>query len=232
MACQNFPRCRQSGNLSDLRVGGDCVSTRVKICGITRDEDAQAAVELGADALGFVFVASSPRLVSAEQAALLIEHLPPFVLSVGLFMDNDAAFVQQILDSVPLMLLQFHGDESPAFCASFGRPYIKAVPMGGGIDPVDYAGRYTGASGFLLDSHGLGQSGGSGETFDWSKVPHLDKPIIVAGGLTPDNIKQAVVTLKPYAVDVSSGVEAAKGIKDRHKMAAFIQGVREGDRTI
>ena len=206
--------------------------TRVKICGITRLEDALDAVALGADALGFVFVESSPRWVKVEQVKPIIEQLPPFVQTVGLFMNQTAEFVSTILQELPLNLLQFHGDEPPDKCRMHGIPYIKALPMGGGEHPGEYAGRYSDAIGFLLDSHKKGQSGGSGDKFDWSTVPKdLTRPLILAGGLTIDNVAAAVKQVRPYAVDVSSGVEAAKGIKDREKMAAFIRGVKQGDES-
>ncbi|MDX1810582.1 MAG: phosphoribosylanthranilate isomerase [Gammaproteobacteria bacterium] len=208
--------------------------TRVKICGITRVEDIQACAELGVDALGFVFVESSPRCVSVEQAAELIANVPPFIQTVGLFMDQSPKFVASVLRAVPLNLLQFHGNENPVDCEMHNADYIKAIPMGGAqeeqVDPVEYAGRYSKSKGFLLDSHKLGESGGSGGTFDWSKVPgNIGKPLILAGGLNIDNVETAVAQVRPFAVDVSSGVEAAKGIKDREKIAAFMKGVKQGD---
>lgn len=205
--------------------------TRIKICGITRKEDAIAALELGAHALGFVFVEKSPRYIQAQKAAEIIAQLLPFVTVVGLFMDHDENYVSQVMQQAPLNLLQFHGDESADFCQSFDLPYIKAIPMGAGVDPNDYATSHPESKAFLLDSHGGGKSGGSGETFDWSTIPkNFARPLILAGGLDTNNVKSAVTTIKPYAVDVSSGVEAAKGIKDAQKMAAFIEAVREGDR--
>ncbi|MDH5299954.1 MAG: phosphoribosylanthranilate isomerase [Gammaproteobacteria bacterium] len=205
--------------------------TRIKICGITRLEDAQAALALGADALGLVFVKKSPRYIDPPQARAILEQLPPFVTVVGLFMDHTAADVAAILRSVPLNLLQFHGDEPAEFCENFELPYIKAIPMGAGVDPLAYAALHPAAKAFLLDSHGGGKSGGSGTTFDWAAIPRdFPRPLILAGGLDANNVESAITTIRPYAVDISSGVEAAKGIKDAGKMAAFIAAVRKGDR--
>jgi len=205
--------------------------TRIKICGITRIEDAETALALGADALGFVFVEKSPRYVSPAVAATIISQLPPFVTLVGLFMDHSAEAVRQVMRTVPLNLLQFHGDETADYCLDFALPYIKAIPMGAGVDPLAYAGQHPQARAFLLDSHGGGKIGGSGETFDWSFIPKkFPRPLILAGGLDANNVESAITTINPYAVDISSGVEAAKGIKDAQKMAAFITAVREGDR--
>jgi len=206
--------------------------TRIKICGITRLQDALDAIALGVDALGFVFVKSSPRWVNNRQAAEIIHQLPPFVQTIGLFMNNSEQEVTEILQAVPLNLLQFHGDESPQYCSSFGLPYIKAVPMGGGVDPVAYAAEHENAVGFLLDSHAQGQSGGSGDAFDWQQIPNgMNKPLILAGGLNIDNVATAVAQVRPFAVDVSSGVEASKGVKDQQKMAKFVRGVQQGDES-
>jgi phosphoribosylanthranilate isomerase len=200
---------------------------KVKICGITRSEDLRSACEAGADALGFVFYAKSPRNLSVEQGAKLLNGLPPFVQSVGLFVDADPGFVQSVLEMVPLDVLQFHGDESPEYCRQFGRPYIKAVRVREGIDLVKYAADFGHARGLLLDAYIPGVPGGTGEQFDWRLIPAgLAKPIVLSGGLTPDNVENAIREVKPWAVDVSSGVEQAKGIKDAAKVAAFIQGVR------
>ena len=205
--------------------------TRVKICGFTQIEDVSNAVTLGVDALGFVFVESSPRCVKIEQVKAMIQQLPPFVQTVGLFMDQSEQEIHEVLQEVPLNLLQFHGNEASEFCAQFKMPYIKAIPMGGGVNVLDYAAQHTESIGFLLDSHALGESGGSGDVFDWEKIPQgFDRPLILAGGLNIDNVSKAVRQVKPYAVDVSSGVEAAKGIKDQEKMAAFVRGVRDGDK--
>ncbi len=204
--------------------------TRVKICGITRLEDALAAAELGADALGFIFYARSPRCIGASDAAAIVARLPPFVTTVGLFVDASMAIIEEVLGTVPLNLLQFHGDECPADCAALGRPYIKAVPMAEGVSVSGYVATYPDASGFVLDSHGLGRTGGTGETFDWSRFPgSSERPMILAGGLNPLNVADAVRKTRPYAVDVSSGVERSAGIKDVAKMAAFIEEVRSVD---
>ena len=204
--------------------------TRIKICGFTRLEDVHDAVELGVDALGFVFVDSSPRCVKTNQVKVLVQHLPPFVQSVGLFMNQSEQEIREVLQEIPLNLLQFHGDETPEFCEQFKVPYIKAIPMGGGVNPLDYVKQHAESVGFLLDSHAVGESGGSGGVFDWDKIPKgFDRPLILAGGLNIDNVCEAVQQVKPYAVDVSSGVESAKGIKNKEKMAAFIKGVQEGE---
>lgn len=204
--------------------------TRVKVCGITRVEDIDSCVVHGVDAIGFVFVASSPRCVSIEHAKKLVFHVPPFIQTVGLFMNQSSEFVAAVLRVVPLNLLQFHGNENPQECQMHNVDYIKAVPMGGDVDPVIYAGQYPQSKGFLLDSHKSGQSGGSGDTFDWATVPaNLGKPLILAGGLTIANVAAAVRQVRPYAVDVSSGVEAAKGLKDPEKIAAFMRGIKQGD---
>lgn len=204
--------------------------TRIKICGITRLEDALAAVSLGVDALGFVFVARSPRAVTPAQACEILRALPPFVTTVGLFLDAPVDEVREVLDQVPLDLLQFHGDERPADCTVHGRPYIKAVAMGEDTDVAAYAGAYADAAGLLLDSHRPGGMGGSGERFDWSRFPRdLQRPLILAGGLTPQNVGAALRATRAYAVDVSSGVEVRPGIKDPGRMQAFVEEVRRVD---
>lgn len=204
-------------------------SVRVKICGITRVEDALAAAAVGADAIGLVFYAKSPRAVSAEQAQAIVAALPPFVTTVGLFVDIERAELQRILASVPLDLLQFHGDESAEQCEGFNRPYIKALRVKAGDDIAAQVDRYPGAKGILLDTYVEGVPGGTGEAFDWSLVPEgLNKPVILAGGLHPDNVALAVAQVRPYAVDVSGGVEASKGIKDAQKIGAFIRAARGG----
>ena len=206
------------------------LNTRIKICGITRIEDGVCAASLGVDAIGLVFVERSPRFVTVEQACNIIAQLPPFVVTVGLFMDTPASEVARIVNRVPLALLQFHGDESPQECAAHCRPYLKAVPMAEPGRALEYAQRYQDAHGYLLDSHCQGQAGGSGASFDWNAIPQgFGKPVILAGGLTPDNVREAVKRVRPYAVDVSSGVESGKGIKDAGRIAAFVRGVREGD---
>ena len=204
--------------------------TRIKICGITTLDDALKAVELGVDALGFVFVKSSPRFITAANAKAIIRQLPPFMQTVGLFMNQNAEEVATITRETALNLLQFHGDETVSFCEQFDMPYIKAIPMGGGVNPVEYAAQYSGSVGFLLDSHAKGASGGSGDKFDWGSIPDgFTKPLILAGGLTVENVESAVRQVNPYAVDVSSGVEASKGVKDAEKMTKFVLGVNLGD---
>jgi phosphoribosylanthranilate isomerase len=196
---------------------------RVKICGITRLQDLHAACDAGADALGFVFYTKSPRSVSVEAAAALVRELPPFVQSVGLFVNAAPSFIKQVLNAVPLDLLQFHGDETPADCARHGRPYIKAVRVNRDTDLLKCAADFEPARGLLLDAFVPGVPGGTGERFDWSLIPaNLPKPIVLSGGLTPDNIGEAVRHVRPWAVDVSSGVEATKGVKDVHKIVQFI----------
>jgi phosphoribosylanthranilate isomerase len=204
--------------------------TRVKICGLTRPDDAQAAAAAGADAIGLVFYAKSPRAVDIAQARAVLAALPPFVTSVGLFVDAPAALVAEVLRMVPL--LQFHGDEPPEHCVAFGRPWVKAVRVRPGLDLAGEAGRYAGARALLLDAYSPGIPGGTGEAFDWALIPPALRPrIILAGGLTPDNVADAIGRVRPYAVDVSGGVEAARGIKDHAKLDAFMQGVRDGDRS-
>lgn len=200
---------------------------RSKICGITRLEDARVAVAAGADAIGFVFYAKSPRAVTIEQAQAIIAQLPPFVTTVGLFVDMPREQLSQLLQQVPLDLLQFHGDETPAQCEGFARPYIKALRVQPGDDIASQVAAYTSASGVLLDTFVSGVPGGTGQAFDWSLVPQgLEMPIILAGGLTPDNVAAAIRQVRPYAVDVSGGVEASKGIKDSSKVQAFVHAVR------
>ncbi len=202
-------------------------AVRVKICGITRVEDALVATSAGADAIGFVFYAKSPRAVDVEQARAIIAALPPFVTTVGLFVNMARDELHGLLSRVPLDLLQFHGDESVSQCEGFGRPYIKALRVKPGDDIAARVNEYPSASGILLDTYVEGVPGGTGEAFDWSLVPaDLSKPVILAGGLQPGNVAEAVRQLRPYAVDVSGGVEASKGIKDAQKIAAFIQAAR------
>ncbi|MBW9256301.1 MAG: phosphoribosylanthranilate isomerase [Candidatus Thiodiazotropha sp. (ex. Lucinisca nassula)] len=204
--------------------------TRIKICGITRIEDALTATRLGADAIGLVFYPPSPRSVSSEQAQRIVKSLPPFVTVVGLFVNEDRAIIEQILNQVPLDLLQFHGDESAEDCSGFGRPWIKAIRMRQETDLLSLEQQYADASGLLLDTYQAGVPGGTGKTFDWDLVPEsLAARVILAGGLNSDNVTRAVTSLHPYAVDVSGGVEAAKGIKDAAKIEAFITGVMRGD---
>jgi len=201
---------------------------RSKICGITRIEDALAAVEAGADAIGLVFYGKSPRAVSIEQAAVILQALPPFVTSVGLFVDMPRDELQQLLQRLPLDLLQFHGDESPADCEGHGRPYIKALRVRPGEDVAAAMAPYAGARGILLDTFVEGVPGGTGASFDWSLVPeNAAKPIILAGGLDAGNVATAIRQVRPHAVDVSGGVEASKGIKDAGKIRAFVRAVRD-----
>lgn len=201
--------------------------TRVKICGITRVEDGLACAQLGADAIGLVFYAPSPRHVSVAQARAIMAALPPFITTVGLFVDADPAEVSAVLTQLPLDLLQFHGDESPEYCQGFARPYLKAMRVKPGVDLVQYAAQYAQAKGLLLDAHVEGVAGGTGQSFDWNLIPaHLSLPVVLSGGLHPANVTQAIKRVQPAAVDVSSGVEATKGIKDAAKIAAFMQGVR------
>jgi phosphoribosylanthranilate isomerase len=203
-------------------------AVRSKICGITRIEDALAAVEAGADAIGFVFYAKSPRAVTVQQARAIIQALPPFVTTVGLFVNASRCELGEILDAVPLDLLQFHGDEAVEDCEGWHRPYIKALRVKAGDDIAAAVDAYPSASGVLLDTYVEGVPGGTGEAFDWSLIPQgLSKPLILAGGLTPENVADAVARVKPYAVDVSGGVEASKGIKDHAKIHAFINAVRK-----
>lgn len=204
--------------------------TRVKICGITRVEDGLAAARQGAHAIGLVFYERSPRHVGIAQAGQLAAVLPPFVSTVGLFVDADPVFVRQVLAAVPLDLLQFHGDETPEYCAQFGRPYLKAIRVRAGVDLLQCAARYAGAKALLLDAHVEGIPGGTGATFDWGLIPAaLPLPVILSGGLDAANVAAGIERVRPYAVDVSSGVEAAKGIKDAAKIAAFINEVKRVD---
>ena len=202
----------------------------VKICGITRVEDALVAAHAGAHAIGLIFYAGSPRRVSHDIARRVIDALPPFVTPVALFVDATSADVERVVGEVKPQLLQFHGDETPEYCEGFGMPYIKAAKVRQGVDLLQYARRYRSAKGLLLDAFVDGSHGGTGTTFDWSLIPdQLPLPLILAGGLNQDNVADAVRRVRPWAVDVSSGVEAAKGIKDAAKIAAFIRGARNAD---
>jgi phosphoribosylanthranilate isomerase len=204
--------------------------TRIKICGITRVEDALAAARSGADALGLVFYEKSPRHVNIERAQQLAAAMPPFVTLVGLFVNASAKAVREVLQAVPLDVLQFHGEEEPDFCAQFGRPYLKAIRVKGGVDLVQCASRYSRAQGLLLDAYVEGTHGGTGEAFDWALIPRdLPLPVILSGGLHAANVAAGIAHVRPWAVDVSSGVEAAKGIKDAAKIAAFINEVNKID---
>lgn len=199
--------------------------TRVKICGITRLTDALDAIRLGADALGFVFYQPSPRAVSIEQARSIIQQLPPFVTTVGLFVDASCEEVQQVLAQVPLNLLQFHGDEPESYCQQFAVPWIKALRMQPDVDIVAKIAEYPHANGILLDAWHPQLKGGTGESFDWRHWPQSNKPLILAGGLTPENVTEAIHLTQAYAVDVSGGVEVSKGIKEFTLLQAFMAGV-------
>ena len=200
---------------------------RTKICGITRIEDARVAVAAGADAIGLVFYAPSPRNLSPFDARAIIESIPPFVTVVGLFVDPMPEHVESVLQHCAIGVLQFHGDEAPGFCRSFRLPYLKAARVRAGADLVQYLTPYHDAQGWLLDAYHDRLYGGTGESFDWNLIPRdLARPVILSGGLTPDNVGAAVRQVRPWAVDVSSGVEIAKGVKDAAKIAAFIAGVK------
>ena len=206
---------------------------RVKICGITRLEDARVAIAAGADALGFVFYPPSPRYVAPAVAAAIIRELPPFVTMVGLVVNPLFEEVQQLLQTVPLSLLQFHGEESNAFCAQFRQPWIKALAIKPGSDIAALMAEHKDASGILLDAWHADLKGGTGQTFDWTTFPQTtSRPLILAGGLTPDNVAEAVRMTYPYAVDVSGGVEVGKGIKSAELINAFIAAVKAGAVTV
>jgi len=195
------------------------MAVRVKICGITRLQDLHAACDAGADAVGFVFYEKSPRHLAIDSAAMLVRALPPFVQSVGLFVNAEPAFIERVLHAVPLDLLQFHGDETPADCMRYGRPWIKAVRVNRDTDLLECAADFEAARGLLLDAYVAGVPGGTGERFDWSLIPpRLSRPIVLSGGLTPDNVAEAVRRVRPWAVDVSSGVEAEKASRTRTRL--------------
>jgi phosphoribosylanthranilate isomerase len=201
--------------------------TRIKICGITREQDLRAVASSGADAIGLVFYEKSPRHVSVQQAAELARAVPPFLTVVGLFVNPTVEYVREVLAQVPLDVLQFHGEEEPEFCAQFSKPYLKAVRVKAGMDLLQYATRYAGAQGLLLDAYVEGTQGGTGESFDWALIPpNLPLPVVLSGGLHAGNVASAIKQVRPYAVDVSSGVEASKGIKDAAKVAAFVNEVK------
>jgi phosphoribosylanthranilate isomerase len=204
--------------------------TRVKICGITRAEDARSAVEHGADAIGLVFFEGSPRHVTLEQAERITAAVAPFVTVVGLFVDASPSEIRHVLENVPLGLLQFHGHEANGLCNQYGLPFIKSVAMRPGTDLREQVQAYPDAGGILLDAWQPHSHGGGGQAFDWAQVPHdLAVPLILAGGLTAANIETAIRQVRPYAVDVSSGVESGKGIKSAEKISAFMKGVRSSD---
>ncbi|GAB4418832.1 MAG: phosphoribosylanthranilate isomerase [Sideroxydans sp.] len=204
--------------------------TRIKICGITRAEDLLAASRYGADAIGLVFYERSPRHVTLAQAFHLTRMTPPFINRVGLFVNPTPQEVEAVLHHLPLDTLQFHGEEPPEFCACFGLPYLKAIRVKAGVDLLECAARYADAQGLLLDAFVEGTQGGTGATFDWDLIPSdLPLPVILSGGLHSGNVAQAIKRVRPYAVDVSSGVESGKGIKDAAKIAAFINEVKGSD---
>jgi len=204
--------------------------TRIKICGIREGLHAMVAADAGADAIGLVFYRESPRFVTPGTAANVVAVLPPFVTTVGLFVDATEAKVRETLSAVRLDLLQFHGNEPPEFCESFGVPYVRAVPMGPGVDLLEWAGRFSSARALLLDAHEPGKPGGTGRTFDWADIPRdLPIPLILSGGLNPENVGRAVREVQPWAVDVSSGVEATRGSKDPQKIVEFIRSVQRED---
>ena len=209
-------------------MGTPTVRTRVKICGITRPADALAAARAGADAIGLVFYPPSPRYLSLERAREIRDVLPPFVQTVALFVNADGAQVSQVIGRVHPAMLQFHGDEAPDFCAQFGLPFVKACRMKQGVSALEYLRPFSSAAAWLFDSH-VPEYGGVGESFDWSMVPATDKPVILSGGLSRDKVAEAIRRVRPWGVDVSSGVESAKGIKDAAKIAAFIAEVRNAD---
>ena len=201
--------------------------TRVKICGITRPSDAQAAAAAGADAIGLVFYRPSPRHVDIDAARAILAVLPPFVTRVGLFVDAAPEEIEAVLAGVALDVLQFHGRETPEECRRYGRPYLKAIAMTEGVDVRAAESHYASAQGLLLDTHQKGRPGGTGQVFDWGRIPGgLGKPVILAGGLSPANVAAAIDQVRPYAVDVSGGVESAPGIKDERRMREFCRYAR------
>lgn len=205
--------------------------TRIKICGLTREADVDAAVEAGADAIGLVLYDKSPRYVDAARAGVLASRLPPFVTPVVLLVNASPSLVRAALDAVPNALLQFHGDETPAQCEAVGRPYVRAARMAPGFDLLDFTLSFASAQAMLVDAHVEGYGGG-GQVFDWSLLPRqLSRPMILSGGLHPGNVAQGVRAVRPWAVDVSSGVEVGKGLKDAGLMRQFCQAVREADRS-
>ncbi|MFC5568605.1 phosphoribosylanthranilate isomerase [Lysobacter yangpyeongensis] len=205
--------------------------TRIKFCGLTRAGDVRLASELGVDAVGFVFARQSTRRIEPEEARAMRTALAPFVDSVALFKDNTQEEVREIVRHVRPSILQFHGSEDDAFCRGFGVPYLKAIAMGGEArTTIPLRARFPGAAGFLFDSHAPGGEGGSGKTFDWSRIPQdTGKPWLLAGGLTPENVFDAVVATRPWGVDVSSGIELSPGIKDGDRMRSFVEEVRRAD---
>ena len=204
--------------------------TRIKFCGMTRPADAEQAARLGVDAIGLVLAKGSPRFIALREAAIIRRRLPPFVQAVALFRNATVDEVKRAVDELQPDLLQFHGEESPEYCAGFGRRYLRAVPMKGGADVGEWERRFATAAALLLDAHGAGEQGGQGRAFDWGAF-RATRPFVLAGGLTAGNVGPAVRQLRPYAVDVSSGIEQAPGIKDEGKMQRFIEAVRQADET-
>ena len=206
--------------------------TRIKICGLSRDADIEVAVASGADAVGFVFYAPSPRAVAVEQAARLAAQLPAFVTPVGLFVNATRTEIDNVCAAIPTLVLQFHGDETPEQCRAARRPYLRAARMSEGLDLLDFASRFSDAQALLLDAHVDGYGGG-GKAFDWSLVPpNVSRPLVLSGGLNPANVIDGVLRVRPWAVDVSSGVERAKGVKDADAIRRFCDAVREADARI
>ncbi|ATI03279.1 MULTISPECIES: phosphoribosylanthranilate isomerase [Cycloclasticus] len=204
--------------------------TRVKICGITRPDDAYAAIENGADALGFVFYDKSPRSIEIQKAEILFSNISPFINKVVLFVNPDYDYVNHVLSKLPVDLLQFHGDEDEVFCSSFNKPYLKAIRMRNSINLDEVADTYHSASGLLLDAFDSSQYGGTGQTFDWDLIPKKCKlPIVLAGGLNPSNVSKAIQNTNVFAVDVSSGVEKSKGVKDHQLIKQFMQEVKRAN---
>jgi len=206
--------------------------TRIKICGLTREADVDAAVEAGADAVGFVLYERSPRHVAVQRAAALAKRLPPFVTPVVLVVNAEASLIQSAVQTIPDLLLQFHGDETPADCRASGRPFLRAARMAPGFDLLDFAAQYPHAQGLLLDAH-VESYGGGGKVFDWSLIPqNVPRPVVLSGGLHAGNVIEGIFQVRPSAVDVSSGVESAKGIKDAAAIRRFCEAVREADARI
>jgi phosphoribosylanthranilate isomerase len=208
------------------------LKTCIKICGLTREEDVDAAVAAGVDALGFVFYPSSPRYVSPQRAAELAQRIPPFVDVVGLFVNESPEAVHAVCAALPISLLQFHGDEDATYCRQFARPYLRAARVRPGLDLVEFARAFPDARGLLLDAFVDGYGGG-GDVFDWTLIPpDLPGFLVLSGGLTATNVGEAMRRVRPVAVDVSSGVEMGKGIKDHSKIAAFVAAVRKADESL
>ena len=206
--------------------------TRIKICGLTREQDIDAAVDAGADAIGFVFYARSPRHVDVVRAAELARRLPAFVTPVGLFVNAEVELIARVVQAIPALVLQFHGDETPAACQAPGRPYLRAARMAPGFDLLKFVGCYPDAQAILLDAHVDGY-GGAGKVFDWSLIPRdVPRPLVLSGGLHAENVIEGILRVRPWAVDVSSGVELAKGVKDAVAVRRFCEQVREADARI